>query len=172
MRAAVVVLAGATMLAGPAFGETGVDFRYGERGNITQYAASLRFGELWAREGSSWTMRLQPVVEGGRFRYDGSRPGNDSLSYGSVGLGFRVAGAGKSLSPYFEAGLGGALFSKTSLGERSFSTAFQFTEWVGVGLDFGERFSIGWRYAHFSNAGIKKPNDGIDIQQVVLGARF
>lgn len=174
MRASLcaVVMAGG-LLAGSASAEdNAVELRYGKQGGISQYAAALRFGDVWSRQGDYWSMRLQPVVEAGHFRYDGSRASDDSLNYGSAGLGLRIARAGDKVSPYLEVGLGGALLSQTQLGPRSLSTRFQFTEWVGVGLDFGKRFSIGWRFAHFSNAGIKKPNDGIDIQQVVLSARF
>lgn len=171
----VMVAAMAGMLAGPAFaegGETSVDLRYGEQSGISQRALSLRFGDIWSRSGERWTMRLQPVVEAGHLRYRGSRASNDSLNYGSLALGFRAATNHQKLRPYFEAGLGGAYFSQTSLGPRSLSTRFQFTEWIGVGLDIGKHVSIGWRYVHFSNANIKKPNDGIDLQQVVLSARF
>ena len=181
MRASlcVLVMAAGGLVAGSAWAEDNaaeperaIELRYGKHGGITQYGAALRFGDVWSRQGDYWSMRLQPVVEVGQFRYDGSRAPDDRVNYGSVGLGFRMSGAGEKVSPYLELGLGGALLSQTRLGPRELSTRFQFTEWIGVGLDFGKRYSIGWRYAHFSNAGIKKPNDGIDVQQIVLSARF
>ncbi|HLW05569.1 MAG TPA: acyloxyacyl hydrolase [Azoarcus sp.] len=156
-------------------GDNSVELRYGERGRITYAGAALRFGELWARESESghWNMRLQPVFEGGRFRYSGgSRAAGDSLNYFGLGVGFRATYERMALNPYLEIGLGATVFDQTRLGPRSFSTRFQFTEWIGAGLELAEHVTLGVRFAHYSNANIKKPNDGLDMQQVVLGIRF
>lgn len=154
-------------------GDNAVELRYGERGDITYKGAGLRFGELWARDSGNWNMRLQPVFEGGRFRYSGSRrAGRDSLNYVGLGVGFRATYERMALTPYLEVGVGATVFDQTRLGTRSFSTRFQFTEWIGVGVEFSEYVTLGVRFAHYSNANIKKPNDGLDMQQIVLGIRF
>lgn len=174
MRTVIVAAIAATyMLAVPASADdNALELRYGERGGITFHGASLRFGELWSRDAGNWKMRLQPVVEGGRFRYSGSRAERDQVSYGGLGVGFRIAHASATIRPYFELGLGATYFDQTTLGPRGLSTRFQFTEWIGVGLEFAEHFSLGVRFSHYSNANIKRPNDGVDMQQIVVGARF
>tara|TARA_R110002049_G_scaffold23240_12_gene82204 strand:- start:247 stop:774 length:528 start_codon:yes stop_codon:yes gene_type:complete len=175
MRTAIATaLATVSMSAAPlaVAGDNALELRYGERGDITFHGASLRFGELWSRDAGNWKMRLQPVVEGGRFRYSGSRAERDQVSYGGLGLGFRIAHASAAIRPYFELGLGATYFDQTTLGPRGLSTRFQFTEWIGVGLEFAEYFSLGVRFSHYSNANIKRPNDGVDMQQIVVGARF
>ena len=52
--------------------------------------------------------------------------------------------------------------------DRTFSTAFQFTEVLGVGRSFCEngKHELTLRLQHFSNAGIKKPNPGENFVRV------
>jgi lipid A 3-O-deacylase len=175
MRTALLAAGVATWMlaASPAFAaDAAVELRHGGRGDIDFSGVSVRFGELWSSDAGNWKMKLQPVVEGGRFRYSGSRADRDSVSYGGLGVGFRIARDKAGWSPYLELGLGGTYFGQTTIGPRSLSTRFQFTEWIGVGVELGDHFMVGWRYSHYSNANLKKPNDGVDIQQVVVGIRF
>ncbi len=57
----------------------------------------------------------------------------------------------------------GGLSEVTINGDRHFSTAFQFTEILRTGVRFGsqKQFDLAVGAQHFSNAGLKKPNDGI-----------
>jgi lipid A 3-O-deacylase len=71
-------------------------------------------------------------------------------------------------SPYFEGAIGFHLIQPTQIdASRNFSTAFQFGDHVGFGARFGEsgRYDASVRFQHLSNAGIKKPNDGINFLQ-------
>jgi hypothetical protein len=76
--------------------------------------------------------------------------------------------------PYIEAGIGAHLLSDTSLGDRIFSTSFQFGSHLGIGYRFGARnaFDLSYSYQHLSNASIKQPNDGIDFHQIRLQYHF
>jgi len=71
---------------------------------------------------------------------------------------------------YLEAGIGFHWLSKTRIGDRRFSTQYQFGDHAGFGYRFGGKgtYDLGYRFQHLSNAGIKKPNDGIDFHQVRL----
>lgn len=82
--------------------------------------------------------------------------------------------AGSVLSGYLEAGVGIHLLSHTSIDERVFSTAFQFGEFLGAGIDFGgrERYSIGFRVQHISNGCIKEPNWGITFGELRFAYRW
>jgi lipid A 3-O-deacylase len=119
-----------------------------------------------------WSLR-QPVHEGALTSYwdlfvsQWHAPALDggSRNYAQIGAIYTWRyrfGAGSS--PWFaEAGVGGTLMDhlyKTP--DRTFSTAFQFTEVLGVGRSFGEngKHELSLRVQHFSNAGIKKPNPG------------
>ena len=76
--------------------------------------------------------------------------------------------------PYVEAAIGFNLLSHTWIENRRLSTAFQFGEFVGVGLSFGDKrqFDLGARYQHISNADIKRPNDGLTYPSIVFQYRF
>ena len=76
--------------------------------------------------------------------------------------------------PYLEAGIGFHLLSDTSLGDKRFSTSFQFGEHIGAGVRFGPkgRYDFGYRFQHLSNADIKRPNSGINFHQVRFQYRF
>ena len=74
-----------------------------------------------------------------------------------------------------EGGVGVNLLSRTRIDEqRRFSTAFQFGEFVGMGVEYGERrqYQIGARLQHVSNGGIKRPNDGLTYGMVLFNYRF
>ena len=79
-------------------------------------------------------------------------------------------------SPWFaEAGIGGTVMDHVyRTPDRSFSTAFQFTEVLGVGRSFGEngRHEVALRVQHVSNAGIKKPNPGENFLKLRYTYRF
>ena len=64
--------------------------------------------------------------------------------------------------PYIYGGIGAAYISRTSVNEKSFSTAFQFEDQIGVGIKT-KAFDINLGYIHYSNADIKEPNAGMDI---------
>ena len=75
---------------------------------------------------------------------------------------------------YGELGIGAHFLSKTSLGDKKFSTSFQFGDHLGVGYRFGAKgaFDLSYRYQHLSNGSIKRPNNGINFNQVRLQYHF
>lgn len=74
---------------------------------------------------------------------------------------------------YIEAGIGAHLFSETyNNNGRRFSTAFQFGDHVGIGYIFNNNLDLGLRFQHFSNAGIKKPNPGVNLTVMRASYRF
>ncbi|MGA8864196.1 MAG: acyloxyacyl hydrolase [Gallionella sp.] len=82
---------------------------------------------------------------------------------------------GAGVMPYLEAGIGVHLISPTSIySGRNFSTALQFGDALGFGVSLGERrqFDLGYRFQHLSNGDIKRPNNGVDFNQIHLGYRF
>ncbi|MFZ6045280.1 acyloxyacyl hydrolase [Pseudomonas sp. CR3202] len=83
---------------------------------------------------------------------------NHSLSFSPV---FVYEFAGETVRPYIEAGIGLAVFDSTELEDNDLSTSFQFEDRLGLGLRFANQ-EVGVRAFHYSNAGIKQPNDGVE----------
>lgn len=145
-------------------GEAGDDY---ERAGL-----SLRFGPLWSADWGNWNASLRPELELSHFRHTGPADGPDSLNQGgAIGRLHLHYGNGR-WRPYAEAGLGVSLFSRDTLGSKDFSTRFQFSQHLAVGVELAKRGFAGLQYSHYSNADIEKPNDGIDLHQIVLGAHF
>lgn len=88
---------------------------------------------------------------------------------------FRFIRSSGRVRPYVEAGVGMRLLSHVrETGDRTFSSAFQFADMVGVGAQFGahQNYQAGFRFQHLSNAGLKHPNPGINFSQLYLQYNF
>ena len=67
---------------------------------------------------------------------------------------------------FAETSIGLRLLSRTQVtADKTVSTAFQFSDMIGVGYQWGQnaRHTVGLRYQHISNASIKKPNPGVNF---------
>ena len=76
---------------------------------------------------------------------------------------------------FVEASIGVRLLSHTRVApDRSLSTAFQFSDMIGMGLQWGRegRSTLGLRYQHISNLSIKRPNPGMDFALLYYTLRF
>ncbi|MBC41640.1 MAG: hypothetical protein CML19_05325 [Pusillimonas sp.] len=73
---------------------------------------------------------------------------------------------------YLEAGVGVNRFSHTRFADKTISTQFQFGSHVGVGVNLSPGSRLGLRYSHYSNAAIKRPNDGLDVFQLTYTHAF
>jgi len=169
----IVALTGSLLAAAPAHAEGyEVQMRYGNAGtNYDAAGISLRLPSWWSAKPDGWTATLSPKLELTRFRYDGSQGTQHLNEAGALGL-FRFERASGAIRPYAEAGLGIAAFSRDNLGNKDFSTHFQFTEQLALGVRFAEHWTVAVGYTHYSNADIKTPNDGIDMYQASLGFAF
>ena len=79
------------------------------------------------------------------------------------------------ITPYVEAAVGIHLISRTYINaDRKFGSSFQFGDHVGAGFLFGGKgeYDLEYRFQHLSNAGIKKPNQGINFNQVRFAYHF
>ncbi|TLX53213.1 acyloxyacyl hydrolase [Stutzerimonas nosocomialis] len=114
--------------------------------------------------------RLTGYWDAGYTYWEGDETtANHSLSFAPV---FVYEFAGQTVRPYIEAGIGVALFENTELENNDLSTTFQFEDRIGLGLRFNGGHEIGVRAIHYSNAGIKKPNDGVESYAVHYRVAF
>jgi lipid A 3-O-deacylase len=167
---AIVALAGC-MAAGSATAVDGVALEFGQ-GNSTDMG---RIGLQWSWnkqwfKGDQWHVGGFWDLSLGHWRRDNTLPGqNDSITEIGLTPTLRLQ-RNDGTGPYAEAGIGFHLLSRTSLGPKRFSTAFQFGDHLGIGYRFGAKgaLDLGLRYQHLSNASIKRPNNGINFTQVRL----
>lgn len=74
---------------------------------------------------------------------------------------------------YAEAGIGAHLMSETyNNSGNGIATAFTFGDHVGLGYVFNNGLDLGLKYQHFSNGGIKKPNNGANFTVLRAAYRF
>jgi hypothetical protein len=72
---------------------------------------------------------------------------------------------------YVEGGIGASLLSELYDNyDNKLSTAFQFGDHVGIGYVSQNKWDIGLKFQHFSNASIKRPNSGVNF--AILSARY
>jgi len=158
-----------------------VSFSYGQDDDsndtdVFRLGLQNRWERTWFK-GGAWYLGGYWDAEFAYVESDAGSKGNNNLLDLSLTPVFRYqrdANLSSGVTPYAEAGIGAHLFSRTQLGLQKYSTAFQFGSLVGVGLGFGGngQYEIAYRYQHISNAGIKTPNDGINLHLIRLGYSF
>ena len=76
-----------------------------------------------------------------------------------------------TLQPYIEGGIGGSLWTDTMIATRNVSSHFLFEDRIGAGVRY-KGYDLNFRYMHYSNAGLVKPNSGIDIFMLSLSFKY
>lgn len=116
---------------------------------------------------------LRAHVEWSAFGMRGN--GINSNDIGVIGVSPVVRYSAGREAPFIEAGLGAYHFSKHMLNQDDgVGTSFEFGSFVGFGAVVGgdQNIEIGYRFLHFSNAGMSSFNPGVNFHQVRLGYRF
>lgn len=123
---------------------------------VYRLGAQCDFKRSWFESGVG---RLTGYWDAGYTYWDGDETSsNHSLSLSPV---FVYEFAGDKVKPYVEAGIGVAAFAHTELEDNDLGSSFQFEDRLGVGLRFAGQ-EVGLRALHYSNAGLKQPNDGVE----------
>ena len=74
---------------------------------------------------------------------------------------------------YLDAGVGGALLSHQRFGQQEFGGPFQVVATVGAGLPVYDHFGIGYRFQHYSDAGLYGTDSrGADFHMMEITYRF
>ena len=123
---------------------------------VYRLGAQRDFDRRWM---DSSTGHLGGYWDAGYSYWEGDKTAsNHSLSFSPV-LVYEFSGG--NVRPYIEAGIGIAFFSSTELEGNNLGSSFQFEDRLGFGLRFADQ-EIGLRAMHYSNAGLKEPNNGIE----------
>lgn len=141
--------------------------RTGESTSTFRLGVQHAFNRNWFQ---TPTGRLTGYWDTGYTYWEGKKfSSNHSISFAPVFVyEFRVG----AVSPYVEAGVGIAAFENTKIENRGLGSSFQFEDRLGAGLRFAGRYELGLRAIHYSNAGIKQPNDGIESYTIHYRALF
>ena len=126
---------------------------------------------LW--QGEKWHLSLRHEVELGLWR---SPHASDGVEFGYSPV-LRMV---RPLSPhtnrlFVEASVGLRVISSTHMAPSTrLSTAFQFSDMLGVGYQWGagQRTTVCVRVVHLSNGGIKTPNRGLNFGLLYLQRTF
>jgi lipid A 3-O-deacylase len=73
--------------------------------------------------------------------------------------------------PFIEAGVGLAILSDDVIGGRQMGSSWQFEDRIGFGIK-SDKLGFHYRYMHYSNGDLSKPNQGIDAHVLGMTYRF
>lgn len=146
-------------------------------GNKTQTAtlgAQWNWNKRWwdsnaSHIGGYWNLNIA-YWHGDRFQDTPNR----SQNIGGVGLTPVFRFQNNTLKgPYVEVGIGVHILSDHyDNNGRQLSTKFQFGDHLGIGYVFENKWELGVKLQHFSNASIKQPNDGVNFAIIKLAKRI
>ena len=125
---------------------------------------------LW--QGEKWHLGLRHEVELGFWDVPHA---SDTVEFGYSPIFRLIRPLGQHERLFTEGSVGVRLLSNTRMSsDTNLSTAFQFSDMLGVGYQWGpkQRHTVGTRYVHLSNAGIKKPNDGMNFGLMYYQYKF
>lgn len=124
---------------------------------------------------SAGPMSLHWDVSLGAWRAPRTEGGHRTFVHLFGMLVWRHTIGGQESRWFVDLGLGGGVFDHVyAAGPRRFSTAFQFTQTLGLGYRFGpgNAYEVSLRAQHVSNASIKKPNPGQNLVMLRLATNF
>lgn len=172
---AVLALGGATAPAAAQDGRS-VFFVQGGSGEKGVDAASVGVQWPWAWRSAALGGELSARTElfGSAWRADTAGGRENFFQLGLVPLlRYRFA---EGRSPWFlEGGIGVSVMDKRFVTrDRAFGSTWNFSDTVAVGRSFGEqgRHEVSLRLQHTSNAGVKKPNPGLNLVMLRYAGAF
>jgi Lipid A 3-O-deacylase (PagL) len=71
-----------------------------------------------------------------------------------------------------EGGASPTVISRYRFGSTDFGEGFQFTSHIGLTWYLTDHLSVGCRFQHMSNAGLAKPNPGLNVGMLELSYHF
>lgn len=166
------------LVASPAWAEgQGPTLQFGHYQHITTVGVGWALADFWRSPHGSWEFAAHPELQLNQHRVAGEDVGPDSVAQLGAAALLRARRAEGAWRPYAELGLGGNVFSRVHLGDKELSTAFQFSEHLGLGIEWhragrADGGWVGWRLSHYSNAGMGEHNDGLNTNSIVVGLYF
>ncbi len=161
--------AGASLLlaAAPLANAAGIYAGIGETSE-SRTALSLEVDHIYPLDGVMDNLSLR-LGAGMLFLNEAHRDNNYALTLTPA---FRYTWQTSGWKPFFEAGIGASLFNDTHHGDKSLSTAFLFEDRLAFGWQAPSGLELGISAKHYSNAGIKEPNTGMEVYSLTVRHPF
>ena len=152
-----------------------VEYGNGDAADMARVGMSWNWDKQWFT-GGDWLVTGYWEASLGSWRGHNAAGNNQTVIDVGITPVFRLQQKNPGrFAPYAEAAIGFHLITPTFIyANRNFGSAFQFGDHIGVGARFGDRrqFDLGYRFQHLSNGGIKKPNQGINFNQIRFAYHF
>jgi lipid A 3-O-deacylase PagL len=132
-----------------------------------EYDAVANFGLPWGRYSQSgWGVGTRLMASAGALR----GVGETALVVSLIPV---LALGSQDGRLTLDMGIGGALLSKYRFGTQDYGGPFQFAITLGAGVPLYERLGLGYRYMHYSDAGVNGPHTtGADFHMVEFTYRL
>lgn len=147
--------------------ESTLTLGYGNSFNIQDDDDHFQYGQIRYRFGKFTSPRNETAYEvSGAYNFEGKQ-----LFTLAATIGYRhyFLMRGQTALSY-DFGIGGMHMTR-HLSQQATKT--NFTEYAGVTFQYAltqsSAFTLGYRYSHSSNAGLEKPNGGLNVNEFVMG---
>lgn len=107
----------------------------------------------------------------GYTKWQKGRYGNTAHSFSISPVFIYQFNTNKGFQPFIEVGIGAAFFNRTRVGDSRLGSSFNFEDRIGVGIKSG-RHRFGLRAMHYSNLGLKRPNQGVESYSLYYSYQF
>lgn len=171
---AVGCLLSALSPASVAADSVSIEFGVGDKVKMARLGAQWKWNSMWWRSngthiGGYWDASIAQW-RGNQFRNISGNTQNIS----ALGITPVFRFQNDTLKGFYaEAGIGAYLLSELyDNNNHQLSTRFQFGDHIGVGYVFANNTDVSLKIQHFSNASIKKPNDGVNFAVVRVNFPF
>ncbi|MGY2173293.1 acyloxyacyl hydrolase [Pseudomonas gingeri] len=141
----------------------------GQGGFTGRIGLGFDWGRSWLQSESG---RLTGYWDAGATHWDGGRQASSRTSLSFAPVFVYEFTPLSTITPFIEAGVGVSLFSGTRAGDRHLGSSFNFEDRLGVGVKFANNDRVGLRVIHYSNAGLKEPNAGIESYALFYAHAF
>ena len=151
-----------------------LEFASGNRTQMLRIATQWMWNDRWWQSnathiGGYWDLSL---AQWHGNTYTGNADEHQNLISVGITPVFRFQNDSKT-GFYSEAAIGLHLLSDSyNNNRRSLSGNLQFGDHIGIGYVFKNNLDISFKFQHFSNGGIKKPNDGVNFAILRVSQTF
>ena len=114
---------------------------------------------------SDWVLNPRIDVSGGYLNSQGT-----TAFVGTVGPLLELRKGKFPLA--LDVGASPTILSKYHFGNTDFGEDFQFTSHIGLTWYITDHISFGYRFQHMSNAGLARPNPGLNVEMLELSYHF